>query len=243
MRDHHDRLLELAVELFQQVEDLAAGGAVEVAGRLVGDQEVGVGDDGPGDRHALLLAAGELARVMMLAAGQADDSQRRHDVLAPLAPRQVREQERQLDVLERRQDRDQVIGLEDEADVVGPPAGDLRLGEVAQVLAVHDHLAAGGPVEPGDQVQERGLARARGAHERQELPFADGKIEVDQNRNPELVASVFLVEHRARRSRTFRPWTMNLSRSDAGAFTRSIRTISNSRRVFDRAQERPRRST
>ena len=28
-----------------------------------------------------------------------------------------------------------------------------RLGELAQVLAVHDHLAAGRPVEPGDQVQ------------------------------------------------------------------------------------------
>ena len=71
--DHHDRLLELAVELFEQVEDLAAGGAVEVAGRLVGHQQVGVGDDRPGDRHALLLAAGELARIVMLAAGQADD--------------------------------------------------------------------------------------------------------------------------------------------------------------------------
>ena len=71
--DHDDRLLEFAVELFEQLEDLAAGGAVEIAGRLVGDQQVGVGDDGPGDGDALLLAAGELARVMMLAAGQADD--------------------------------------------------------------------------------------------------------------------------------------------------------------------------
>ena len=67
------------------------------------------------------------------------------------------------------------------------------LGELAQVLAVHDHLAARGPVEPGDQVQERGLARARGAHQRQKLAFPDGNIEVHQNRNPELVASVFLV--------------------------------------------------
>ena len=36
--------------------------------------------------HALLLTAGELTRVMMLAAGQADDSERRHDILAPFAP-------------------------------------------------------------------------------------------------------------------------------------------------------------
>ena len=51
-----------------------AGGAVEVAGRLVGHQQIGIGDDRPRDRHALLLAAGELTRVMMLAAGEADDS-------------------------------------------------------------------------------------------------------------------------------------------------------------------------
>ncbi len=68
VRDHDDRLLKLAVELFQQVEDLAAGGAVEIAGRLVGDQQVGVGDDRPGDGDALLLAAGELARIVVLAA-------------------------------------------------------------------------------------------------------------------------------------------------------------------------------
>ena len=68
MRDHDDRLLELAVELLEQVEDLAGGGAVEVAGRLVGDEQVGVGDDRPGDRDALLLAAGELAGIVVLAA-------------------------------------------------------------------------------------------------------------------------------------------------------------------------------
>ena len=36
----------------------------------------------------------------------------------------------------------------------------------------------GGPVEAGDQVQERRLARARGAHQRQELAFADREVEV-----------------------------------------------------------------
>ena len=73
----------------KQLEDLAAGGPVEIAGRLVGDQQIGVGDDRPGDRHSLLLAAGKLARIMMLAAGKADDSQCRHHILTPLAPRKV----------------------------------------------------------------------------------------------------------------------------------------------------------
>jgi hypothetical protein len=51
VRDHDDRLLELAVEQAEQVEDLAGAGAVEVAGRLVGDEQVRVGDDRPRDRR------------------------------------------------------------------------------------------------------------------------------------------------------------------------------------------------
>ena len=73
--DHHDRLLELAVELLEQVEDLLGAVAVEVAGRLVGDEQVRVGHDRPGDRHALLLAAGELPGIVVLASFQADDPQ------------------------------------------------------------------------------------------------------------------------------------------------------------------------
>ena len=125
VRDHHDRFLEFSVELFHEVEDLTGGHAVEVAGRLVRDQQIGVGDEGRGDRHSLLLAAGELAGIVVLAPVQADDSQGGHDVFAPPAPGEMGQEERQLDVFQRGQHRDQVISLEDEADIVGPPAGDL----------------------------------------------------------------------------------------------------------------------
>ena len=73
VRHHDDRLAVLAVERLQQVEDLVAGLAVEVAGRLVAEQQRRVGDDGAGDADALLLAARELARVVVGAVGQADD--------------------------------------------------------------------------------------------------------------------------------------------------------------------------
>jgi hypothetical protein len=54
----------LVVEGPEQVEDLRAGAAVECAGRLVGEDEGRVVDESAGDRHALLLAAGKLARGM-----------------------------------------------------------------------------------------------------------------------------------------------------------------------------------
>ena len=91
---------------------------VEVAGRLVGDEDGRVGDDGARDGDALLLAAGELPRVVVHAVVEADD------VAAPSRRARaarffesLREQQRQLDVLERGEHRDQVVHLEDEADV------------------------------------------------------------------------------------------------------------------------------
>ena len=45
---------------------------VEVAGRLVGEDQLGVADQGAGDGDALLLAARQLARPMLGAVGDAD---------------------------------------------------------------------------------------------------------------------------------------------------------------------------
>src|SRR5262249_42122946 len=54
VRDQDDRQPLLAVELLEHVEDLDAGARVEVAGRLVGEEEGGVVDEGAGDGDALL---------------------------------------------------------------------------------------------------------------------------------------------------------------------------------------------
>ncbi len=60
---------------------------------------------------------------------------------AALRLRQVREQERELHVLARREHRDQVEELEHEAQVLGPEAGELVLGELREPAPGHAHLA------------------------------------------------------------------------------------------------------
>ncbi len=54
----------------QQVDDLPPGVLVEIAGRLVGDEDRRIGRQRAGERDALLLAAGQLRRIMMRAARQ-----------------------------------------------------------------------------------------------------------------------------------------------------------------------------
>ena len=56
----------------KQADDLGAGVGVEVAGRLVGEQDARAIDQGAGDGGALHLAAGQLARLVLQAMPQAD---------------------------------------------------------------------------------------------------------------------------------------------------------------------------
>src|SRR5262245_12486208 len=74
VRDQDDSLA-VVVESLKDRHDLFRRLRVEVAGRLVGQDQLRVVDQSPRDRDALLLAARELARMVILAAFEADDRQ------------------------------------------------------------------------------------------------------------------------------------------------------------------------
>ena len=97
---------------------------VEVAGRLVGEQHGRPAHEGAGDGDALLLAARKLGRLVPEPVGQAD---RLDEFLEPtrveLAPG---DRQRQGDVLRRRQGRQEVERLEDEADLVAAQLREAR---------------------------------------------------------------------------------------------------------------------
>ncbi len=182
----------LLVERLQQAQDLVGGLAVEVAGGLVADQQLRVGHDRARDRHALLLAAGELARLVLGAVGQADHVERDADVLAPLRLAQFRQQQRQFDVAFGGEHRHQVVELEHEADIARAPFRQLPGRELVDAAAADQDLARGGLVEAADQVQQRGLAGARGPHQRHEVALGDVEREPLQHRHLLLAALVDL---------------------------------------------------
>jgi hypothetical protein len=82
---HDDRLADFAIQTIEESQYLLRGGAIEIAGRLVGDDDRRVGDERTRNRDALLLAAGELIRIVIHAIGEADERQRGFDALAPVA--------------------------------------------------------------------------------------------------------------------------------------------------------------
>src|SRR6516162_4330491 len=58
VRHQNDGFLQGLLQFDEQVQDFLGGAGIEVAGRLVGDDQDRVGDDGAGNADALLLAAG-----------------------------------------------------------------------------------------------------------------------------------------------------------------------------------------
>ena len=142
VRDQQDRDAVLLVETLEDLHHLDAGPRVEVAGRLVGQHDRRVVDQRAGDRHALLLAAGQLVRVVMRAGLHPDRLQRRHGPLVArrCPPALAVVEQRQLDVLERRRPREQVEPLEHEPDLVVPHGGQLVPRQLGDVAAVEDVL-------------------------------------------------------------------------------------------------------
>ena len=141
VRDVDHRGAEPAGDLLDQRHDPGLDGDVERRGRLVQDQERGVGEQRHGDHHALLLAARDLVRVGVhdpLRVGQLDRGQHLGRPLARLRLGHLLVVERHLHQLladqQRRVQRRHRLLVDH---------GDLGAAQLAQLLLAHrGHVAA-----------------------------------------------------------------------------------------------------
>jgi hypothetical protein len=150
---------------------------VERRGRLVEEHHLRVHGQRPGDRHPLLLAAGELRGVLVRLVGDAHPVQQLHRPprglrLAALAD---------LDLGERHVLQDGLVGeqverLEDHADLGPQPRQGLAL--LGQRPAVdHDRAGVDG-LQPVDRPAQRRLAGPGRPDDHHHLPAADGEVDV-----------------------------------------------------------------
>src|SRR5690606_15270101 len=129
-----------------------AGRGVEVAGRLVREQDGRLADDGPGDRDALLLATGQLAGTALGALGEADSRQRAERELPPSGRGKATVDQRELDVLDGAGAGEEVEALEHEADEAPAQQRPLAAVGVAEVDAPEAVRAGARRVEAADDV-------------------------------------------------------------------------------------------
>src|SRR6478672_10406341 len=137
-----DHRVAALVELVEEVHDVLRGRRVKVAGRLVGEQDRRPVDQGARDGDPLALAAGELVGHVGHARAEPHLLERLLRPLLALGAGESGVDQRQLDVVQGVGAREQVEGLEDEADLLVADAGELGVVELLDGGVVQD-VAAG----------------------------------------------------------------------------------------------------
>jgi len=182
-----DHGVALAPDLLEGGHDLLAGVGVEVAGRLVGQHDAGPVDQRARDRHPLALSARQLVGPVLDAIREPDQRQRLARAAPALLVLDPGVDQRQLDVVERVGARQQVEGLEHEADLVVAHPRQLVVSLLGDLLVLEPVRAAGRGIEAADDVHERRFARARGAHDGHVFVGVD--LEVDAVQGMDLLRS------------------------------------------------------
>ena len=150
---HYDGAAVLLVELVEQVHDLDTHLGVQVTGRLIGEDDVGVTYDRTGDGYTLALTAGELRREMSHTVAQADLLQHGLGQLAALRGRDLAIEQGKLHVVQHVQGIDQVEALEDETQLLVTESGQLLVAHAYRVYSVDLDRAGGRKVQQAHDVQ------------------------------------------------------------------------------------------
>ena len=117
-----------------------------------------------------LTSARQLGRQPALPAREVDGGEQLTGPGLALSPSRAGTEHGELDVGEGRQLRQQIVELEDEPDLLAPVGAEV--GDLGQVLSGDPDGARSRRVDPGEQVQERGLAASRGSGDGHHLPLA-----------------------------------------------------------------------
>ena len=184
--DHGDA--EPLVQVPDLVLHVLAQLLVEGAERLVHQHELGLEDQRPGERDALLLAAGELRRAAAGEAAHLHHVERALHLRLDLGLGQLAHLEREGEVLADGHVRKERVVLEHHADAA------LVRRDVVDRPAVEADLAVGRGLEAGEHHQAGGLARARGAEHGQELALADAEVQVHHDERLAVVALLHVLE-------------------------------------------------
>src|SRR6516164_3265763 len=164
------------VELVEQFHERGGVTRVQVPRRLVAQQQARPVDQGPRDRDPLAFSAGQRGGERLEPMPKPDGAERVDRSLEPDTSRCLVVQLGEQHVLQRRPVGQQVEGLEDDPD---PPAAQRRpipVVQRARVQAVKQVAAGRGGVEQPEQVQQRGLARARRTGHRDVIVRLDNQV-------------------------------------------------------------------
>ena len=192
MRGANDRDAFFLIKRPQQIDDLFAGLEVEIAGRLVREDDGRVIGQRARDRHPLLLASREFERFVPDAVAEAHQAQQFGALVHGVLRAHPGEHHRQRAVFERGHDWDQIERLKDVANLAAPQPCEFIGVEARNVHLVNIDFATAGFVEPADHVEEGRFPRAGRPHDRDILAGANLDADALEGLQRLLAHGVFL---------------------------------------------------
>ena len=174
---NHDDSRTLAVELGEEFHDLAPVVRVKIAGRLVGEDDGGPGDERAGYGDALLLSAGELLGKVARTVAHIDLGKHFFDAFTAFGAFETEIGEREFDIVGHIDLINEVETLKHEAYATLAELSALAFAHTGHFCAVEVILSAGRIVEEAEDVEEGGFSTSAGTH--YGYKFAVGYVEVD----------------------------------------------------------------
>ncbi len=177
--DEDEGNAEVAAQPVEQVDDLRLDRHVKGRDGLVGDDDLGLDCQCPGDPDALALTSGELGRVpVVVLRVQPHPSQEVLDALLLLALGEVVHLQRRLDDgAHRLAWVERAIGVLEDHLQLAPERPQLPLPDRRQLGALEEDRACRGPGEPDDRAAQRGLPTPGLTDQAERLPGI--QVEVD----------------------------------------------------------------
>src|SRR5713101_1343713 len=186
MRDLNDGGAPV-VEALEELHDFVALRGVEVAGGLVGEDELGILDDRASDANELLLAAGKLVGEEIFFADDVEAVEDIANQADALFVGDIFVGERDFEIFEDGEIVDEVIALEDEADVGFVQLVAFLDVEFVDGLIVKIVFAVPRAVEHADDAEQRGFSGTGRSHEGDE--FAGLNVQGDAAEDEEFAAA------------------------------------------------------
>ncbi len=152
MRDQDDGHAEGVLNFAQQHHDGFTGGAVEIAGRLVRQQQSGAIHQRAGQRGALLFAAGKFAGAMRETLFEANAFEGFPYSPGAFAAFHFGETQGQFDVFLEVHSREKIEGLKNHADVAAAIARQLKRVQFREIAPLRENRAGSGAIQTRHEI-------------------------------------------------------------------------------------------
>ena len=189
---NHYNGYSLLIEHFKEAQHFFTGFEIQIAGRLIRQENDRIIDQGPGNGDALLLPAGKLRRLMIQTVAQAHLNKQFPGKPIPFLARNFAGiiRQRHDHIVQGAGARQQIKGLEDKAKFLVTQVSQGVGGQDGDILTIQPEFSGGGTVEASQDIQESGFAGAGGAHKGDKFSLMDFKGDVFEDRHLNLAQMI-----------------------------------------------------